>query len=355
MALALLSGASAASGATPADALRKRLSATVAEGKTMFGHHDDPAYGHTWKYEAGRSDVLEASGKYPAVFSWDLGGIELSDSLNLDGVPFRLISEEAARQHERGGVNVFSWHARNPVDGNDSWTVADKTVVGRMMADPEPYREQLRKLARYLNSLTDGEGNKIPVVFRPWHEHTGGWFFWGTPNTTPEQYAFLWKEMRKVFDAEGVDNVVWAYSPDRVKDEAQYLERYPGDEYVDVVGIDIYHFNPDEEGTADYIATADRGLGIVEKVAREHGKIPAFTETGLESLPMADWYTSVLLPLLKRHEMAYVTVWRDAHDNPKHYYVPYSGHPATESFRQFTSDPKIIMAGSKAKCACGKK
>ena len=163
------------------------------------------------------------------------------------------------------------------------------------------------------------------MIFRPWHEHTGGWFFWGTPNTTKEEYDFLWKEMRKVLDSEGVNNVVWAYSPDRVADEAKYLERYPGDEYVDIMGLDVYHFDG-EKGTQNYIETVERDLDIVNHLAKKHGKIPAFTETGLESITIPDWYPAILLP----------------HDKPNHYYIPYKGHPAEKSFREFISDPSIM-------------
>lgn len=338
---------------TPAEALKTRLEKTVESKKTMFGHHDDPAYGHTWSYQPGRSDVLEVSGRYPAVYSWDLGGVETGDSVNLDGVPFSFMKEQIAEQHRRGGINTFSWHTRNPIDGKDSWSVADKTIVAQMMKNPESYRKQLRLLADFFNSLRDDNGNKIPVIFRPWHEHTGGWFFWGTPNTTEEEYSFLWKEMRKVLDSEGVDNVVWAYSPDRVSGEQQYLARYPGDEFVDIMGIDIYHFD-NEKGTKAYIETADRGLTVVEDLAKKHGKIPAFTETGLESVTIPGWYSEILLPLIKKHDMAYVVVWRDAHDKPEHYYIPYKGHPAEKSFKEFISDPSILTIGAGKCCGSGK-
>lgn len=328
--------------ATPAETLRGRLIQVRDSGKTLFGHHDDTAYGHSWSFEPGRSDVLETAGSLPAVLSWDMGGMENGDSLNLDGVPFDFIRTQVAAHHGKGGINVFSWHPRNPVDGNDSWTVADTTIVGRMMADPDRYRSQLNRLAEFFLSLTDADGNRIPVIFRPWHEHTGGWFFWGKPNCTAEQYAFLWKEMRRVFDSNGVDNILWAYSPDCVSDAAQYLERYPGDDMVDILGLDIYHFGGDN-GTSGYVESADRGLSIIDSLASVKGKIPALTETGQESLTVAGWYDSILLPLIAKHHPAYVVVWRNAHDKHHHFYAPFKGHPSEESFRRFTSDPSIIM------------
>lgn len=102
------------------------------------------------------------------MFRWDLGGIENGDSLNLDGVPFRLIRENAIELNRNGGVNTFSWHLRNPINNNDSWTVSDTTIVRQMMENPESFRRQLTNLAGFFNSLVDENGKKVPVIFRPW-------------------------------------------------------------------------------------------------------------------------------------------------------------------------------------------
>lgn len=337
------------SGELPSEALRTRLAEHAAKGAVLFGHHDDPVYGHTWCGDAGRSDVLEATGKYPAIMSWDFGGIEKGDTVNLDGVPFSRIRREAIAHDARGGINTFSWHPFSPVADESSWEVSDTTIVRRMMTDPEVRRrfdEDIAAIADFLNSLRDAEGRDIAVIFRPWHEHTGGWFWWGTPNCTPEQYRFLWEETRRVMDDKGVDNVLWTYSPDRVSDISQYMERYPGDKYVDIMGADVYHFNG-AEGTPDYIETADRTLGIAAQAAREHGKLLAFTETGCESLPITDWYTSILLPIISRHPVSYVTVWRNAHDKPSHFYTPWPGHPAEGDFRKFSEDTHTTFVNPK--------
>lgn len=102
------------------------------------------------------------------------------------------------------------------------------------------------------------------------------------------------------------------------------------------------------------LETADRGLTVVEDLAKKHGKIPAFTETGLESVTIPGWYSEILLPLIKKHDMAYVVVWRDAHDKPEHYYIPYKGHPAEKSFKEFISDPSILTIGAGKCCGSGK-
>lgn len=54
---------------------------------------------------------------------------------------------------------------------------------------------------------------KVPVLFRPWHEHTGSWFWWGEKLCTPEEYKALWHMTVDILRSDGVDNALYAYSP----------------------------------------------------------------------------------------------------------------------------------------------
>ena len=331
---------------SPARQLRLRLDSVSRAGLVMFGHDDDPVYGHTWVGDSGRSDVLETAGDYPAVMNWDLGGIEKGDASNLDSVNFERMRAEVIAHDARGGVNAFSWHAVNPVDGQDSWQCADTTIVAQIIDNPEVaerFRNQIRLAARFIAGLTDASGKKIGVILRPWHEHTGAWFWWGSKQCTPDQYRHLWTETRRIMDEEGADNILWAYSPDRVKDIDEYLERYPGDEYVDIMGADVYHYGA-EKGVDSYLAAVDATLGAATQAASEKGKLVAFTETGLEGIPMADWWTEVLLPAVSKYPAAYVVVWRNAHDKPGHFYAPWPGQESEASFKKFHDDPRTVFA-----------
>ncbi len=341
----------AADSTTAAEALRVRLDSIVASGKVMFGHDDDPVYGHSWVGDSGRSDVMEIVGDYPGVMNWDLGGIEKGDAANLDSVDFARMRAEVIAQDARGGINAFSWHSVNPVDGRDSWACDDTTMVEQILNNPDVqavFDGQVRKVAQFMNSLTDASGNKIGVIFRPWHEHTGAWFWWGSKQCTPEQYRALWERTRKIMDEEGVDNVLWAYSPDRVTSEEEYLERYPGDEYVDIMGADVYAYGA-EKGVETYRTAVSNTLGAATSAAEARGKIAAFTETGLEGVTMSNWWTEVLLPVLKEHKVAYVVVWRNAHDKPTHFFGPFPGHESADNFKEFYNDPTTLFAGDVAK------
>lgn len=331
---------------TPAQTLIALLDSTAKSGHFYFGHHDDTAYGHDWKYEKGKSDIKDMTGEYPGLMSWDLGMLEYDSTKNLDGVPFNFIAEEIAAQNARGGINAISWHPRNPLSGGDSWDTS-ASPLHEIAENPELAQKLdswIAKTADFINSLKDADGNPVPVIFRPWHENSGTWFWWGAGNSTPEEYIDLWKRTRRIFDEKGVNNVVWAYSPDKDLTIEDYLRTYPGDEYVDILGNDIYHFNG-EEGVEEYRNRVSKQLSIVSEEAKKRGKILAFTETGLEGMGMDKWYTQVLLPLIKDQPIAYVCVWRNAVQTEKagHFYVPYPGHPAESDFKLFYENPQTIF------------
>lgn len=274
---------------TPAASLIERLDSTSKNGRFFFGHHDDTAYGHTWKYEKGRSDVKDVTGEYPGLMNWDLGLIELDSTRNLDGVPFDFIAEEITAQDARGGINAISWHVRNPLSGGDSWDVSASPLkeLSGNTALSDTIDVWIGRATDFILSLRNADGERIPVIFRPWHENTGTWFWWGAGNSTPEDYVDIWKRTRRIFDEKGVDNIVWAYSPDRVTSPEQYFVTYPGDEYVDVLGCDIYHFGG-AEGTQNYREMVSGLLPYVAEEAAKRGKLVAFTETGLEGVVIDD-------------------------------------------------------------------
>ena len=115
------------------------LSQASESGCFIFGHQDGLSYGKNWKVDdyAGdpltRSDVKAVCGQYPAMIGFDLGGIELGNDANLDGVPFDFM-RRAARVHVgRGGIVTFSWHPRNPKTGGDAWDVSDPETVASII------------------------------------------------------------------------------------------------------------------------------------------------------------------------------------------------------------------------------
>ncbi len=315
---------------------------SIPENGFMFGHQDDTAYGIGWDGDQNRSDVKSVCGDYPAVCGWDLGHIELGADKNLDNIPFERIRQDIIAQYLRGGLNTVSWHLDNPLTGGNAWDVKTEGVVTSVLpggAKHDQFIGWLGKLATFLNSLTAPDGTKVPVLFRPWHEHTGSWFWWGRSHCTPQQYKELWKMTHDYLAKQGVNNLLYAYSPggeDKVED---YIERYPGDNYVDLLGFDCYP-SADVQGTDAYRKSMTTVLTYLTQLGKEHNKPIAVTETGLEALPIANWWTEVLFPLVDKYPISYVLVWRNAREKPNHFYAPYPGQASAQNFVEFYNQPK---------------
>lgn len=327
-----------------AEQMLATLKALPEQGVFMFGHHDDPMYGIGWNGDAQRSDVKSVCGDWPAVMSFDLGHLELGNDNNLDGVPFDRIRQESVAQYMRGGMVSFSWHADNPLTGKDAWDVSDSTAVRSVLpggANHAKFIAWLDRVADFFNSIKTQDGVKVPVLFRPWHEHTGSWFWWGQALCTDEEYDALWQMTYKRMREKGADQLLWAYSPGiEPKDSAEYMRRWPGDGIVDVIGVDCYQY----ENRDEYLANLDRSLRIMTAVSKAHGKPMAVTETGYESVPDAEWWTKTLMPVIGKYPISYVLVWRNAHDKPKHFYAPYPGHASAQDFVTFYNDRRTLFA-----------
>lgn len=325
-------------------AMLQTLKTLPEKGVFMFGHHDDPVYGIRWDGDENRSDVKSVCGDYPAMMSFDLGHIELNDSVNLDKVSFDRIRREVVAQYERGGMSSFSWHLDNPLTGKDTWDVSDSTVVRSVLpggANHEKFITWLDRAADYMNSIRTADGTKVPVLFRPWHEHTGSWFWWGQKLCSTEEYKALWSMTYNRMKEKGADQLLWAYSPGiEPNDTTEYLERYPGDSIVDLIGVDAYQFE-----RAAYEQALDKSLRIMTQIGKSHNKAIAVTETGYETIPDSTWWTGTLMPIIQKYPISYVLVWRNAREKENHFYAPYPGQVSEQDFVKFYNDPKTLFAG----------
>lgn len=311
----------------------------------VFGHHDDTVYGIGWEFDEGGSDVQKVCGDYPAVISFDLGEIELGGDKSLDKVPFEKIRKEIINQYNRGGLVSLSWHPRNPKTGGDAWDVSDHAVVKSILPEGENYEKfqsWLGKVNDFILSLKTSDGTKIPVLFRPWHEHTGSWFWWGQNLCTTDEYKALWRMTADYLNAHGAtDQIVYAYSTGtEPQDQASYLERYPGHDLIDVLGFDAYQ----REDKDFFLKSMDTSLSVIDSIGKANHKIIAVTETGYEGIPDSTWWTGTLLPAMEKYPVAYVLVWRNAREKVTHFFGPYPGQASAEDFKKFFENPKTLFA-----------
>ncbi|MEO8403714.1 MAG: glycosyl hydrolase [Chitinophagaceae bacterium] len=311
----------------------------------MFGHQDDLAYGVGWKYENGRSDIKDVTGDYPAVYGWELGRLELDHPVNIDSVPFATMKQLIRKGYDRGGVITISWHLNNPLTGQTAWNPADGTVASILPGGSknELYKSWLDKVAAFMLTLKGSHGEFIPVIFRPFHELNGNWFWWGGKNCTPEEFKKLWIfTVSYLRDEKKLHHLLYAYNTDRFLSKEEYLAKFPGDEWVDVIGFDIYQRdNTNEKFTSDI----DGMLTMLEAIAKEKKKIPALTEFG-GNMADSTWWTSTFLPVMQKHHVSYALGWRNAGHRPGggfEGYVPYKGHGSAPDFIKFYKADKTLF------------
>jgi mannan endo-1,4-beta-mannosidase len=315
----------------------------------MLGHQDDLAYGHSWYKEPGRSDVKDLAGDYPAVIGWELGNLELGAEHNLDSVYFADMRQYIKETFARGGITTLSWHGNNIATGGSAWDCKQDTVVANVLEGGrhhQGYLAWLDRLADFFLSLKGSNNEPIPVVFRMYHEHTGGWFWWGNKQCTPEEYKKLWRmTVDYLRNNKNVHNLLYAYSPATVRAKEEFFERYPGDDYVDIIGYDCYLTGIDSMAIARYRAEMQLNLRIITAYAEAHHKIPIIGETGLESVKDTAYYTDIVYPLLKDYNISWILFWRNAWeaDKSNHYYIPYKGHKAAGNFNDFVRKPRVLL------------
>lgn len=322
---------------------------TISKTHILFGHQHALEYGHGWSNEPNRSDVKSVTGSHPAVV-----GIDFSDFSGRSDEQIRQAKETLRKNvietYERGGVTTVSWHFNNPAsEGGFYWkdgiSKASMALIKPGGSHHDQYKEILKSIADFAHSVKAKNGTLAPMIFRPYHEFDGDWFWWGKSHTSREDFIAVWQfTVSYLKDTLGVHNFIYAFSPDnQFNSESEYLERYPGDNYVDMLGMDDYgDFGRD--GKYDLAAGLEK-LIIFSDLAIKKKKIAAFTETGLESITNEKWWTEVLLKTLKceKLQLAYVLVWRNDSTSQTHYYTPFPGQLSEKDFVRFYEDPFTLF------------
>jgi mannan endo-1,4-beta-mannosidase len=327
----------------------------------MFGHQNTLSSGYNWTGKEfpgtpSRSDVKEVTGSYPAVYGWDLANF-LYIGLTEEEITLRRaeLLDYSREAFERGGVLTYSWHAPNPLT-EGSFYDTTRTVFAILPGGElhEAYKQSLDEIADFFHAL-----DSIPAIFRPWHEHNGDWFWWGKGLCTEEEFITLWRfTVEYLRDEKRVRNLLFAYSPDRSRIDIDHFDRdyfyaYPGDEYVDIIGLDNYwdlghpaNTTPPDQRKKQFI----RSLEYLVDLAEARNKLPALTEGGLEAIPDSMFWTATILDAFltneKTKKVSYFMVWRNATfaiEKRDHYYAPYPGQASSVDFIRFREHPFVLF------------
>lgn len=329
----------------------------ISGSHALFGHQATLAYGYSWSGDSSRSDVKDVTGSFPALYGWDVADF-LPQPNRTDSENEQRWDQILAYSKEglsRGGVLTYAWHMRNPVTQQsfyDTTRAVHAIIPGGEFH--EDYKLTLDKVAEFFQELSP-----YPVIFRPFHEHNGDWFWWGKGINAEEDYITLWRfTVEYLRDEQGVNNLVYAFSPDRSRTnidtfKKDYFYGYPGDDYVDIIGLDNYwdvghpvNETPKAVRKEHFI----RSLAMTSEIADSLGKIAALTETGLEAIPDPTFWTETMLAAIMANEatrkLVYVQVWRNATkkvENRDHYYAPFPGQVSAEDFIKFKQSEFILF------------
>lgn len=306
-----------------------------------FGHQDATAYGMGWKNDGSiyKSDVAEVSGDFPGVYGFEIGHIELGHEQNLDSVNFGLMTQLIQKAHASGGIITISWHPDNPVTKESAWdpSPAVAEILEGGVLQPK-YQAWVAKVAEFMHGLKTKKGAPIPIVFRPFHEMNGSWFWWGHGNCTPEEFQMLWQQTYTLLtQTYKVHNLLYCYSTDVVKNDKEYLKFYPGDDYVDILGMDLYH----KGTTTEYLELLEDNLSLLAKIGKQKNMPYAMTEGGLNMVTVEDWWTNVLDKSVANTGIAWALFWRNAW--PNHYYAPYLGQKSSADFKKFRALNHVLF------------
>jgi len=321
----------------------------LAESHVLFGHQDALSYGHGWVRGNNRSDVKSVTGSHPAVIGLDFMGFSGKSSRAIKRNE-KILKKKVVDTYDRGGISTICWHFNNPVsnDGfywNDSTSAASIAMIKPGAPNHEDYKAILNTIGGFAQSIRGQDGTLVPIIFRLFHEFDGDWFWWGKRHTSREDFIDVWRfTVSYLRDSLSVHNFIYAFSPDcKFNTLETFLERYPGNDWVDIIGMDNYA-DFGREGYYD-LNSAIKKLKIVSDYAIQTNKVAALTETGLESITDKNWWTGVLLKVLKENDLkiAYAMVWRNDSKSATHYYAPFPGHPSVPDFLKFYQDPYTLF------------
>ncbi|MBW1654797.1 glycoside hydrolase family 26 protein [Flavobacterium quisquiliarum] len=331
----------------------------LAQTKTAIGQQD--AFNGFYQDVGGDSDIKKNTGIDPAVLGSDFMFITDKNNNEQSNNWFyqqeQKIVADTKAAYAKGIINTFSWHLREP-NKEESFYAADMTSEQKSTAfrsilpggvNNEWYKKKLDKVAKVILNLKGANGELIPVIFRPFHEFDGSWFWWGADFCTADEYKKAYQfTVDYLKNTKGVHNILYAFSPDNsYTTETNYLSRYPGDKYVDIIGMDNYgDFNNQGQTGSD---KANAKLKILSDYAKAKVKIAALTETGYRvtntTPAITDWFSTLLYNALTKNDIqiSYVMFWNNNSDG---YYVPNGTVSNATDFKTYSLKTKSALVNS---------
>jgi mannan endo-1,4-beta-mannosidase len=327
--------------------LLDRLRTIARSDAFIFGHHNTNSQGQSWSDSTGRlrrSDVATATGVFPGMWGYNLASVATGKT-NYSGLV------TAMRAQAKGAVLHMFWEAGNPATGGSANDLTGSPITAIL-----PGGSANARWVQWMDNVADFFlAVDVPAaIFRPFHENTGAWFWWGTNASTPEQYRAAWNYTTDyIVKTRGVHTILLAYAPSKPTQSKATWDLaygdgagslYPGDDRVDIACFDNY-------GAGDYSQTLLQDCEAVVGFASAKGKVPAICESGVkqgtQNTNISSWFMSAFLdPVVTSSacaRVAFTYTWRNS--KPDSYWVPLQGQATWESFVEFERSPHTIFAG----------
>ena len=348
------------------------LQGVADSNKVLYGHQNE-LHKKVGVKLPGSSDTEDMVADQAAVMGLDalaLTGDELvlTEAEKARGLT---LSEKLAGIYipaaKQGAILTMSCHMpnfelvqkRGKVNGQYDFTgYSPNNLEGDIVARILPGGDLNQVYTAYLDMVADFDARlqkaNVPLIFRPFHENNGSWFWWGASSCTPSQYKNLFRyTVEYMRDIKGLHNLLYAYSPGGpLVDEADYLSRYPGDAFVDIVGFDMYHRNPAAQDA--WMDGFGQTINVVADFARNHHKAAAVTECGMlygnsamlvKGNTRPDWFSEALAKAAPA-KMAYFMTWSNFDES--NFDEPYMvsdkrGHELVNGFIDFYNQPASVF------------
>lgn len=262
------------------------------------------------------------------------------------------------------GKKIYNFSGYTP--GETAGNVVERIMPGQDLN--YLYTAYLDMIADYAKAV---ENDGITILFRPLHENTGSWFWWGAAFCDETAYINLFRyTVDYLKETKGVHNLLYVYGPgSEAENVEEYAARYPGDAYVDMIGYDLYHSLPTQDNEESYLANIKKQNTILREFAAEHHKLYAITETGVANGEIAllpsgnevkDWYMKLLGAISEDKQaggtnggVCYFLVWANFGADGS-FYTPYVlekkdngvlyGHETLDDFINFYNDARSVFA-----------
>lgn len=379
-------------------ALYQYLQTVGKSDGALYGHMEDTVL-KAGAAELSDSDTKDMTGSLSAINGFDCGGLfdgfaekynkrhpdkePLAQTTEGDIKAAALLTNEAMAD---GAIMTISCHMPNFAFATEKNASADKTydrydytkadsynLNGDCMNQILPGGKFHAQFTAFLDLVAEyAKQVDGAVLFRPFHENTGSWFWWGKAFCDAQTYQGVYRyTVEYLRDEKDVHNLLYVYGPgSEAATVEEYGERYPGDAFVDMVGFDTYDDKASNEESYSFLKTFESVVKVTDQFAKAHNKLFAVTETGISNSAMKktgnqrpEWFTEILDIITKpEYDCAYYMVWSN-YDAKGNYYTPYvaskaedgtlHGHELLDGFLRFYNNPKSIFAADQKEAVYG--